>query len=66
MTQRIPVSMTDEMHEKLSEYAEQRGQALSYVIREAVALYLERGKIRVADVHPGWGGKRKTDDDKND
>lgn len=58
MTQRMNISMTDEMHEKLSEFADQRGQAIAYVIRESVALYLERSKIRVKDVHPGWGGRR--------
>lgn len=65
MTQRLKISMTDEMYDAVEQLANERGQAMAYVIRESVAAYLERSKIRVQNVHPGWGGRRDTEDTSN-
>lgn len=58
MTKRVVISMTEEMHEELSKLSRDRGVPISYLVREAAAAYLERSKIRIVDIHPGWGGPR--------
>lgn len=61
MTTRTNITFTDKMYEALHQLADERGQPISYLVREAVALYLERSNIRLVDIHPGWGGRRGDD-----
>lgn len=53
------VTLTEELHTAVKETAQQRGQTMAFIIREALALYLSRtaGKA-VRDVHPELGGAR--------
>jgi len=55
---RISLTLTKELQAAALKLANERGQPLSYVIREALAAYLQRSKVYVDHVHPKWGGGR--------
>lgn len=55
---RISITLTEELQAAALKLADERGQPLSYVIREALAAYLARSKVHVHRVHPKWGGGR--------
>lgn len=63
MTRRTNVSLTEEMYDALTRLSRERGVPLAYIVRESVAAYLERSKIRVQEVHPDWGGRRDDEGD---
>ncbi|MCI0649942.1 MAG: ribbon-helix-helix domain-containing protein [Chloroflexi bacterium] len=62
MTTRTNITLTEDMHDALNKLSDERGVPIAYIIREAVAAYLERSRIRIQNIHPDWGGRR--DDDK--
>lgn len=60
---RMQLIVPMEMYEALQELSLERGQAASYIMREAIGVYLARAGKKIADYHPGrWGGARDTDD----
>lgn len=65
MSQRTNVTFTEEMYSAMKQVAEERGVPIAYLIREAVAAYLERSKVRVQNVHPDWGGWRGLDEEED-
>lgn len=66
MTRRTNITLTKEMHHALEKLSKERGVPIAYIMREAVAAYLERSRIRVQNIHPDWGGRRRGDDKGND
>ena len=57
-TLRINITLPTELHVAARRLADERGQSVSYLMREALGVYLARSKVFVERVHPKWGGGR--------
>lgn len=65
MAKRMNVTLTEEMHTALKEYAFVHGGSIAYNIRQILYNTLSNDGIEVIHVHPTWGGNRKSADNTN-
>ena len=60
----IRIVLTSELDDALREASQETHIPAATIAREAIADYLNRKhKVKVKEIHPGWGGSRQPDSD---
>lgn len=59
----VRIVMTQELDAALKAASDEEVRPAAVIVREALADYLKRKhKVKLTDIHPGWGGYRDGED----